>query len=37
MATKKKGMRTKAGTVTQKARSKSGMKGRGRSGKFPVF
>jgi hypothetical protein len=31
------GMRTKKGNVTSKARKKSGMKGRGKKGKYPVF
>jgi hypothetical protein len=30
-------MRTKKGNVTSTARAKSGMKGSGKSGKFPVF
>lgn len=30
-------MRTKKGNVTAKARKKSGMKGAGKKGKFPVF
>jgi len=30
-------MRTSKGTVTKKARSKSGMKGKGKSGKYPIF
>lgn len=37
MTTRKGGMRTKKGTVTAKARSKSGMKGGVKKGKFPVF
>jgi hypothetical protein len=30
-------MRTKKGNVTAAARAKSGMKGKGKKGKFPVF
>lgn len=30
-------MRTKKGTVTAEARKKTGMKGSGKQGKFPVF
>ena len=30
-------MRTKKGTVTKKARSKAGMKGGSKKGKFPIF
>ena len=38
MATKKsKSMRTRKGAVTKKARTKTGMKGRSKKGKFPVF
>ncbi|NIV32697.1 MAG: hypothetical protein GWN58_25595 [Anaerolineae bacterium] len=37
MTTRKRGMRTKKGNVTKKARKKSGMKGKGKKGKFPVF
>ena len=32
-----KGMRTKKGNVTAKARRKAGMKGKGKKGKYPVF
>jgi len=34
---KSAGMRTGKGTVTAKARKKSGMKGGGKKGKFPIF
>jgi hypothetical protein len=37
MTTRKKGMRTKKGTVTAKARKKVGMKDGEKKGKFPVF
>jgi hypothetical protein len=33
----KQGMRTKKGTVTKKAREKTGMKDGGKKGKYPVF
>ena len=33
----KSGMRTKKGTVTAKARKKSGIRGGGKKGKYPIF
>lgn len=33
----KSGMRTKKGTVTAKARERSGMKGKGKQGKYPIM
>jgi hypothetical protein len=37
MATQKRSMRTHKGNVTARARTKSGMKGKGKKGKYPVF
>lgn len=35
--TRRKTMRTRKGNVTSTARKKTGMKGQGKKGKFPVF
>lgn len=36
MAKRSSRMRTKKGTVTAKARKRTGMKGKGRKGKYPI-